>query len=87
MYKEKDETIAYMKVWDTFSIGIIYQFRKYYVARFEEYKNGLMVFPIRDYKTIGGAERFLMNKLPDDCKEIKRAPESVVRAGLYWKKQ
>lgn len=82
-----EQQYVYMKVFADYKVWIMYQFGTYYVSKVIEKPDGLIAYTLRSYKTISGAERFMLNKVSPDCLEICRAPEKYIKEGSYWKKE
>ena len=84
----EERKYAYMIKKDGFEIGIMYQLGRYCVASFYHKSDGMMAHIIRQYKTLSGAERFLLkdysygNRLGP---EIYYATEKFIKEGKYWK--
>lgn len=83
---------AYMKKYKTKTYCIVYQWNKYYVTELLKNENG-GVFIVnaagRMYKTLSGAERYLLS-LSNVCDsatkpEILYGTEQFIREGSYWK--
>lgn len=77
----------YMRKSDAGTYGIMYAFGYYNVARMLERENGLFTYTLRSYKTVHGAERYLLTKIPEGTYENLRAPETFIRKGSYWRKE
>ena len=79
---------AYMVEQNGKKIGIMYHLGKYCVAVFAEKDTGMMAYTLRQYKTLSGAERFLLR---DYSYAKKNAPHisyntaEFIKEGSYWK--
>ena len=70
------------------SYGIMYAFGHYNVARMLERDDGaLLTYTLRSYKTISGAERYLLTKIPQGNYDDFRGTESFIKEGSYWRKE
>ena len=78
----EEKLYACMKVDDTRKVGIVYILGKFYVAEFVDAPHGRMFFPIRTYKTISGAERFLLNRF-SEYKDTYYSREADIKKGNY----
>lgn len=78
-----------MKKWEDMTYFIMYQLGAYYVAQLIKHTNGLMALPMRKYKTISGAERYLKGlkivNSDGSNPELTYGAERVIREGNYWK--
>lgn len=87
---EKEYT--YMKKWESgYTIAIIHSFGGYYIARLMENGDRGFVYTIRRYKTLSGAEKYLINRVnygadPNDpLVETLKGTEEYIKKGEYWK--
>ena len=80
-----EQTYVYAKVFEDYKVWIMYQFGTYYVSKVIEKSDGLIAYTLRSYKTISGAERFILNKISPDCLETLSAPEKFIKEGSYWR--
>lgn len=78
---------AYLKNQGAWSYCIVYKFGAFYVSQMVNHgEKGVMITFIRKYKTVSGAERYLLNKCGDDTtKEILYGTEAFIKKGEYWK--
>lgn len=80
---------AYMiKFGDNHDIGIMYHLGLYCVARFIKKGTGIMTIILRQYKTISGAERFLLRDYSygnRNAPELLYGTKKFIEAGSYWK--
>lgn len=77
----------YMRKSDAGTYGIMYAFGSYNVARMMERENGLFTYTLRTYKTVSGAEKYLLTKIPKGEYENFRGSEIFIRKGSYWRKE
>lgn len=87
-----DRKYLYKKVFDEGDTIIIqYTFNRYYVSRVYERGNTSLLYPIKSYKTLSGAEKFLKERAerikPDTGKEpeLFYGTEKFIKEGKYWR--
>lgn len=81
----KKTDYAYMvKMNEKDSLIIMYSFGAYYVARTTDTGHGGFTYTLRRYKTIGGAERYLL-KLKGEDSEVVYGTIEEIKRGDYWK--
>ena len=80
---------AYMVKYDAgVSVCIMYSLGAYYVARLIDKGTSLMALPLgnRKYKTISGAERYMLNGISKDQEyTVLYGTETFIKEGSYWK--
>lgn len=78
-----------MKKWVDMTYFIMYQLGAYYVAQLFTRENGLMAVPMRKYKTISGAERYLKGLKIDNPDgsgpELTYGTKHFIQEGKFWK--
>lgn len=82
---KKEREYAYM-VGD--KMGIMYHLGKYCVVSVLRKDNGMMAYTHRQFKTISGAERFLLKDYSyagRNAPEIKYGTKKFIEEGSYWK--
>ena len=90
-----EKQYAYMKEYDKETYCIMFLMGKYWVGIVNRNDKGNMMFvPMRGYKTISGAERYLLTKITKPtvvdsngkfhAPEIKYATEAYIKKGEYW---
>ena len=70
------------------NIYIVYHLGKYCIAHIHKSERGAMVEFVRQYKTLRGAETYLLRDYPHadrNAPEIKYATDTYIRQGEYWK--
>lgn len=89
---EKKTEFAYMKRYrPDYAICIMYSWGAYYIARICENEKGGVAYTLRRYKTLSGAEKYLLTKIDGGYEnkgvepEISYGTEQFIREGSYWK--
>lgn len=85
----KRTEFAYMKKYKTKTYCIMYQWGKYYVAEMAKKDTGTICIAKRKYKTVSGAERYLLS-LASACDgatkpELFYGTEKFIQEGTYWR--
>ena len=82
----EERKYAYRKRQGVWSFCIVYKLGAYYVAQVVNHgEKGVMMTFLRKYKTISGAERYLLNKCGDDTTlGTDYATEKFIRTE-YWR--
>lgn len=83
----EERKYAYLKDQGIWSYCIVYKFGDYYVAQMVNHgERGVMITFLRKYKTVSGAERYLLNKCGDDTtKETLYGTKKFIEEGSYWR--
>lgn len=84
----EERKYAYMIKHGNTEIGIMYQLGRYCVASFYHKENGMLAHIIRQYKTLSGAERFLLKDYSYAQRiapQIYYGTEKFIKEGKYWK--
>lgn len=69
-------------------MGIMYHLGSYYVAAFVKGEKGVIARTLRKYKTLRGAEMFLLKDYPKtkrDAPEISYGTEKFINEGTFWR--
>ncbi len=86
-------TYAYKKKFkDGYIICIMYQWGAYYVGRLlKQGEARAMAYTLRKYKTLSGAEKYLLTKIThglsekDTEAEIEYGTEEYIKKGEFWR--
>ena len=81
----KDRKYAYLKRIGNDTFCIMFSLGAYYVSRLAKSERGTIAYTMRKYKTLSGAERYLLHNLTGDIKEILYETEAYIKKGEYWK--
>lgn len=88
----EEREFTYMKKFASgYTVAIIHSWGAYYVARICQTPKGSMTYTIRRYKTLSGAEKFLLTKISygadenDALETTEKATEEFIRKGNYWR--
>ena len=83
---------AYMKRYrPDYAVIIQYCWGKYYIARICEDATRGIAYTIREYKTLSGAEKYLLTRVDGGYEnkgiepEISYGTEQFIREGSYWR--
>ena len=74
-----------------YAIIIMYQWGKYYIARICEKESKAIAYTIRTYKTLSGAEKYLLEKVDGGYENngieptISYGTEQFIKEGKYWR--
>ena len=90
---EENKLFAYKKEFkDDYIICIMYQWEAYYVGRLLQRGNThAMAYTLRKYKTLSGAEKYLLTKInhglteKDTEAELSYGTEAYIKKGEYWR--
>ena len=87
---QEPKKYLYMKQWGDYKIAIIFHLGAYYIARLMEKGSKEMIYTIRRYKTLSGAERYMKEKLkaPEGItasEAVFYETEVYIKSGSYWK--
>lgn len=89
---EKKTEFLYMKRYrPDYAIIIMYEWGSYYIARMCDSKDKGIAYTIKRYKTLSGAEKYLLRyeeKYGDNAgitPEIKYGSEKFIKEGKYWR--
>jgi hypothetical protein len=87
----EERKYAYMiKFGEYGQIGIMYHLGRYCVARFMRRGNSIMTYTIRQFKTVSGAERFLLrdySSMNKNAPELLYGTKKFIDEGSYWKEE
>lgn len=86
-----ERAYAYKKVYDygdkQETYCIMFQWNAYYVARMAKSEKGTMCYTLRRYKTLSGAEKYLLEKVSGGVAPlISYEREAFIKKGDYWRK-
>lgn len=78
---------AYIKIFKDSSYCIMYSWGAYYVGRMCKRGERGIAYTLRRYKTVSGAERYLLNKITVDDEEpvIHYGTEEYIKKGEFWR--
>ena len=89
----ENKQFAYMKEFKSgYTICIMYQWGAYYVGRLLKAGDArALAYTLRKYKTLSGAEKYLLTKITqgvdehDTEAEITYADEEYIKKGEFWR--
>lgn len=74
-----------------YAIIIIYQWNRYYIARICAKDSKAIAYTIKEYKTLSGAEKYLLEKVDGGYENkdveptISYGTEKFIKEGKYWR--
>ena len=87
-----DRKYAYMKEYQSgYTVCIMYQWGAYYVGRLINEEKRKMAYTFRKYKTLSGAEKYLITKIThgkdEDDKWVRTydGTEAYIKEGSFWR--
>ena len=83
-----DNQYAYMVEYNGITVCIMYHLGRYCVAKMCKKNDKVLTDILRQYKTLGGAERYLLKDIPRPMRtapNIKYGTMAYIKKGEYWK--